>query len=612
MRRRGRRWLAFVAALALALVVFLVPTLWGKPWSIDHFFLRALVEVALPHPMLLSYARVLEPYGIDFHADDLEDFSVAGERRLQAQVHELLGELRAFDGDALSPAQALSRDVLAWFLETQAARDPFLFHDYPVAQFDGLQTGLPDFMLNIHTLKSLRDGRSYVGRLSKMGTALDQIGERVRFRAGQGVVPPRFVIAKSRMQIAELVSHGPVSHPLVVHLDETLKGLSGVADEDRVALVAEAQAHVAERIVPAYRRLDELLASLERAASEDAGVWRLPNGDAYYRWALRFHTTSSLSPDEVHEIGLAEVARLETQVRSTLVEAALPVAAEGAAFEAGPALRALGDDPRFRYPSDDAGREAILADYRAILDDARPRLSALFGRLPKAEVVVDRVPSFKEAGSAGAYYNPPAFDGSRPGVFYANLRAPGEVVRFAMRTLTYHEAIPGHHLQVALSFETTGMPFFRRVIPFTAFIEGWALYAERLAAEQGFHPTPFDRLGQLQAELFRAVRLVVDTGMHAKRWTREQAIDWMLRHTGMGETEVVAEIERYIVMPGQACAYKIGQLKILELRERARTRLGPRFDLRDFHDRVLSNGSLPLEVLDPVVERWITERATSG
>ena len=274
----------------------------------------------------------------------------------------------------------------------------------------------------------------------------------------------------------------------------------------------------------------------------------------------------------------------------------------------GDVLRALHRDERFLYPDDDDAHARILADYQAIVDEATARLPPLFGRLPQAPVRVERVPAFKEAGAAGAYYMPPPLDGSKPGIFYANLRHPRDVVQFGMRTLAYHEAVPGHHLQIALAMEMQDVPIFRRVVPFTAFIEGWALYAERLAAEQGWHPTPMDQLGQLVAEGFRAARLVVDTGLHAKRWTREQAIDYMLRNTGMPETDVVAEVERYIVLPGQACAYKVGQMKLLELRERAQTVQGARFDLRAFHDVALANGALPLVLLEDVVDAWLAGR----
>lgn len=606
LRRWFRRLGMSLAALLLALSVFLVPTIWGKPWSIDHWFLRVLAEVALEHPMLMSFARILEPYGLDFYSDDLEDFSVDAERRLQSQAERIRKELDQWNPAELTDSQRLSSDVLRWFLDDKLAHGPFLFHDYPVQQMEGLQALLPDFMLNIHRVDSARAARNYVTRLEAFGVALDQIGERARFRQERGIVPPRFVLEAVRRQIAELVAPAPAAHPLATHLEEALATLGTVPAEQRESLLAQARAAITEVIAPAYGRLDALLAEQERIATNDAGVWRLPDGDAYYRAALRSHTTTSLTPDEVHAIGRSEVTRIQTEMRVIL-------AAEGIdASDLRAALGRLAHDERHLYPDTDDGRAAILADYTAILRDAETRLPALFGRLPKAPVMVDRVPGFKEKGSAGAYYNPPSFDGARPGVFFANLRAPREVVKYGMRTLTYHEAVPGHHLQIALSFEQHAIPFFRRVIPFTAFIEGWALYAERLAGEQGFHPTPLDRLGQLQAELFRAVRLVVDTGIHAKRWTREQAIEWMLANTGMGEVEVTAEIERYIVLPGQACAYKIGQMKLLELRERARTALGSRLApdafLRAFHDAVLANGALPLEVLDVEMDRWIAQQ----
>jgi len=597
------RALAVLGAVVLAAAaVFLVPTLWGQPWKIEHYYLRVLVEFALRHPMVLSYARVLEPYGIDFHADDLEDLSVEATLEQADQVDRFLAGLRAYDDEDQTPAQRLSTDVLAWFLEARQAGRPFLFHSYPVNQFQGLQSRLPEFMIEIHHVGDAEDARHHVARLSKFDVALDQLVEQVHHRESLGVVPPRFVLEAVLEEIGAFTA-GPVEeHPVYVDLAADLAD-ADVDPDERAAILADARDALATVVFPAYGRLADALRDQLDRATDEAGVWKLPDGDAYYRWALRWHTTTSLSPDEVHALGLAEVARIREHMRATFAEAGLPVDDPVAA------LVELAHDERFRYPDGDAARERILTDYREIVADARTRLPALFGRLPEAPVVVERVPPFKEAGAAGAYYEAPAFDGSRPGTFYANLRDPREVQRFAMRTLAYHEAVPGHHLQIALSLEMEDVPFFRRVIPFTAFIEGWALYAERLALEQGFHPTPWDRLGALQAEMFRAVRLVVDTGIHAQRWTRERAFDYMRRHTGQPPKEVQAEIDRYIVTPGQACAYKVGQLRILALREHARERLGPRFDLRAFHDLVLGQGSLPLEVLERVVDRWIETRA---
>jgi uncharacterized protein (DUF885 family) len=592
---------AVVAAALLASTIFLVPTLWGRPWSIDHFFARVFLEFALSHPMLLSQLRILEPWGLDFHSDELDDFSVEFARQEVSRARDQLEMLRSWDRASLSPEQRFSADVLDWFLATRVEGERFLLHDYPLNQLDGVQSALPDFMLNVHQIHDESDARSWIARLERFGPALDQVIEGVRERARRGVVPPRFVVEAVRREVAELVAPPPAQNVLQVGFAKALDALPELDPARREALLAASERAIAEVVVPAYQRVAEVLAELAGAASDEAGVWRLPDGDAYYAWTLRQHTTTSLSADEIHRLGGAEVERIQSELRAIL-------AAEGGTGDLAADLVRLDRDERFLYPDTEAGRAKILADYRAILAETAPRLAALFGRLPRATVEVEPVPAFREKGAAGAYYWPPPFDGSKPGTFFVNLRSVADVRRFAMRTLAFHEAIPGHHLQIALSFEMQGVPFFRRVIPFTAFSEGWALYAERLAAEQGFHPTPLDHAGQLQAELFRAARLVVDTGLHAKRWTREQAIDWMARNTGLPESDVVAEVERYIVDPGQACGYKIGQLEILRLRERARGALGPEFDLREFHDVVLGGGSLPMLLLERVVEEWIESK----
>lgn len=602
MARVGRTVAAVLALLVGVGAFFAVPTIWGKPWKIEHYYLRVLVEFVIDHPMLLSYARILDPYGLDFYSDDLEDFSPAATRRMADQVDRFLAGLREYDREDQTPEQLLSTDVLAWFLETRQAGRPYLFHAYPVNQFDGVQSTLPDFMINIHAVEDLEDARNHVARLRQFDVALDQVVEDVRHRESLGVLPPRFVIDAVLEEIAGFVS-GPVDeNPIYVDLESDLAGLADASDAEREQLLADARAALIDDVLPGYERLARALREQRAAAGDEAGVWKLPDGDAYYRWALRWHTTTDLSPEAVHELGLSEVARLREAMRDALRElgreAADPIAA----------LQALAAEPGQRYDDGPGVRERILDDYRAIARDAEARLPSLFGRLPEAPLVVERIPPFKEAGAAAAYYNPPSFDGSRPGTFSANLRDPSEVQKFGMRTLTYHEGVPGHHLQLALAFEQRGLPFFRRVIPFTAFIEGWALYAERLALEQGFHPTPESRLGAHQAEMFRAVRLVVDTGLHAKRWSRERAFEYMLRNTGQPPGDVRAEIDRYIVKPGQACAYKVGQLQILALRDEARDALGERFDLRAFHDLVLANGGLPLPVLTDVVESWVAAR----
>ncbi|MBW2397049.1 MAG: DUF885 domain-containing protein, partial [Deltaproteobacteria bacterium] len=570
MRRILRVIALGLVGLLLAASLFLAKTLWSKPFSIDHFFLRELVLLVVDHPMLLSFARVLEPYDLDYYSDELEDFSLEADRREARRALRALEGLREFSEDDLDPNQRISHDILAWWLEQRVAGERFLQHAYPVNAFDGSQSFLPDFMVNVHQVNDLGDAESYLARLEAIPAALDQLTERVEAAARVGILPPRFVLTRVREGLVELTQAEASDSPLVTKLKTRLPELSDVPDP--AVWIDRARSVVAEGIQPAYLRMDAALARLEAESNDDAGVWRLPDGDAYYRWALRGHTSTSLTPDEVHQLGLREVSRIQGEMKKVFAERGTPTDAPIAA------LQALALEPTQRYPDSDEGRTQILADYQTIIDDVWKRLPNWFETLPRAPVAVERVPSFRENGSAGAYYNPPPLDGSKPGIFYKNLANVEESPRFGMRTLAFHEAVPGHHLQIALAMENPDLPLFRRFLPFTAFVEGWALYAERLASEVGLLPTPADHLGQLQAENFRAVRLVVDTGLHAKRWTREEAIEYMVSKTGIARSDVVREVERYVVAPGQACAYKIGQLKLLELRARAKEVLGDGFD----------------------------------
>jgi uncharacterized protein (DUF885 family) len=321
---------------------------------------------------------------------------------------------------------------------------------------------------------------------------------------------------------------------------------------------------------------------------------------------LQLMTTSEMSPEEIHQLGLAEVDRIHAEMRTIL---------DGEGYDTtrpiGELLKAISEEDRFMYPDTDEGREQILVDYQTILDEINAGLDDWFNIRPKAGLKVERVPEFKEKTAPGAYYNRPAMDGSRPGIFYANLYDIKATPKFGMRTLAYHEGIPGHHFQIALAMEEKDLPLFRKMSPFTAYTEGWALYSERVAWEAGFEQDPYSNLGRLQAELFRAVRLVVDTGIHHSRWTREEAIDYMLSNLGNAESDAVAEIERYIVMPGQACAYKVGMIEIMKLRALAEQTLGDDFDVREFHDVVLKNGAMPMAILNRVVNDWLAQKQAS-
>ncbi len=373
-----------------------------------------------------------------------------------------------------------------------------------------------------------------------------------------------------------------------------------MAPAGQAKLLTAVEREIEENIYPAYQKLIDYFATLDPKAIEDHGVWNLPDGDAYYALCLRTATSTDLTPEQVHEIGLKEVARIEGEMTAILDS----LGYEG--VNPTKQLAAFGEDERFLYPNTDEGRADCLAEYQRILDKMEVTIADVFDICPKAGLEVQRVPEFREKTMAGAYYQPSDLSGSRPGVFYANLRDMKETQKFGMKTLAYHEGIPGHHFQVTIAMELKGVPFFRRMIPFFAYIEGWAMYAENLARELGaYQDDPYGELGFLDSILFRAVRLVVDTGIHYKRWTREQAIEYMEQHTGQAHESVVSEIERYFVMPGQACAYKIGEIKMLDLRAKAQKEMGEKFDIRQFHNVILKNGGMPLTILEKVIDEYI-------
>ncbi len=579
---------------------FCVPTIWGKPWSVNHFYARVFLGFMLERPMLLSQMRLLEPMGLDFHNDDLDDFSIEATRRQNAKIRDDLETLRSYDRESLD--DSLSYDVLEWFLADQADQTKFAFHNYPVNQLSGFQSSLPDFMINTHRIDDLDGAEDYLERIAGFEQAFADTNDGLLFREQLGVIPPKFVMTHVLEEMRAFIAPPVREHVLYTHFAAKLGALEGVDEATRTELQDKLADLLDQTVYPAYQRLIDHYAALEPTASTDDGVWKLPDGAALYAAKLRSFTTTDMGADEIHELGLSEVARIQGEMKSILQNQGYDTTDFAAT------MQKLNREPRFLYPDSDAGRSQILADYQTILDEIDAGMDPFFSLRPKAGVKVERVPEFKQETAPGAYYNPAPMDGSKPGIFYANLRSVEEIPRFGMRTLAYHEGIPGHHFQIAIAQELEGVPFFRKVIPFTAYVEGWALYAEQVAAEQGFQDDPFDRLGYLTAELFRANRLVVDTGIHHKRWTRQQAIDYMLANTGMPETDVVAEIERYIVMPGQACAYKIGQLKILELRTRAQEKLKDAFDIKAFHTTILQHGALPLTLLERVVDNWIASQ----
>jgi len=592
-----------LAVLLLAVAVLVVNTIWFKPFFIRAFYERVFAQFAFDSPELLSRLRLVEGVGLQGHNRKLNDASDAEATRLLTRLRADLATLHRYDTTGMRGQDRLNYQVLDWYMTNQAAGAKFRYDNYPVNQMFGVQNEFPTFMATVHQVHNRRDADYYNQRLAAVKVKFAQVLEGLKIREQHGVVPPTFVIDKVLAEMSGLVAQQPEQSILYTSLVDKLKKAKDLDATAQAEVLAETKRQVTGNVYPAYRQLIEYFTALRPRSTNDAGVWKFPDGKAYYAYCLRSNTTTNLTAAQIHALGLSEVARISAEMRAILQAEKV-----AGADSVGTTLVRLGEEARFSYPDTDSGRASILADYRRILTEVDKGLSGAFRIRPKARLEVRRVPEFKQKTSAGAYYEAAALDGSRPGVFYANLYDVKATPKFGMRTLAYHEGIPGHHFQIGIAQELKGLPTFRTVVPFGAYVEGWALYAEQLAWEQGFEKDPYHNLGRLRAELFRAVRLVVDTGIHDQHWTREQAIDYMRRTTGMALSDVTAEIERYIVMPGQACAYKVGMLKILELRERAKTQLGPKFDLRDFHDAVLKNGSLPLEVLEQVVNDYIAAK----
>ena len=571
---------------------------WGRPTSIAMFYERAMIEVALDNPQALTSIGLIDNTWLDFHSGKLSDASPAATDRQLARSRDQLATLRAYPRDRQTNDQLLSTDILAWWLDDQVRSTDFRFHDYPVNQLFGEQSELIDFMVQQHQVPSVFAAHRYIQRLRAFPAHIDQLLESLKLREDRHILVPRFVVTEVIAQIKGIIAPAPDKHILATSFEEKLGRIKDLSADDHRSLTADVNRAIALSVYPAYRKLLAYEVAYEPRARTTDGVWDLPNGEAYYAYELRSQTTSDMTPDEVHAYGLSEVARIEGEIAPILAPLNLPGETIGAR------ITALSHDTRYNFSNDDAGRAKILDGYRALLADMWTHLPEQFSLLPKQKPQVRAVPAFKAETSPGAYYEGPALDGTRPGIFYVNLAHPSETQSWGMKTLAYHEGVPGHHLQLTIAAELKGEPTFRKVLGFTAYQEGWALYSERLGWEMGFEKDPLDNLGRLQAELFRAVRLVVDTGIHAKHWTREQAIAYMTDNTGMGTNEVRSEIERYVVMPGQACAYKVGMARILKVRDDARAALGGKFDIREFHRMVTGAGAMPLSVLEARAAAW--------
>ncbi len=536
--------------------------------------------------------------------DKLDDISQLALEEEAALRRNWLEELRRdFDVDRLDPQTRLSYSLFEHaqrdWLETYSVSQ----NDYVFQHMSGPHSRLPSFMINFHSISNEQDARDYIARLEAFDVYLGQAEDRARSQANAGVLLPRFVYEKVSGPSRAVITGAPFTEgddsPL---LADFRAKVSGLANAD--SLIEEVEAALLSSVQPAYLSLLKMFEEHAAISTTDDGAWKLPDGDDYYAIRLNHYTTTSLSADEIHEIGLREVARIQDRMAEIMER----VEFEGSLQDFFQFLRS---DPQFTYSNDEEGRTAYITDATKIIDDIRGELDALFFTKPKANMIVKRVEPFRQATAFGAFYDAPALDGSRPGTYYINLKDMADQPKFLQQALAYHEGIPGHHMQIAIAQELQGLPKFRTLGGHTSYIEGWALYAEEIPKELGLYTDPYSEFGQLGMEIFRAARLVVDTGIHAKKWTREEAVQFYLENIPNPEGDVRAEIDRYIVWPGQATAYMIGKLKVIELRKRAEDSLGEDFDIRAFHHAVLTNGSVPLDILEDNIVRYIAQAKTN-
>ena len=535
----------------------------------------------------------------------LSDYSKAGQARQLATAKGFHAEFGAIDRAALSETSALHHDCASYLTDgivEGGEKFPYGnngvgYTPYVISQQDGAYQSVPDFLDSQHPIKDGADADAYLARLSGFATALDQNSESVRADAALGVFAPSFALDTALGQMKALRDQPAAQTVLVTSIARRARE-AGLAGDH----AAQAEAIVADKVFPALDRQIALVEELRAKASDDAGVWRLPDGADYYAAAVRSSTTTTMSPKEVHQLGVEQVADITARIDTILKAQGMSGGTVGAR------LTALNQDPAQLYPNTDEGRAALIASLNAQMKELDALLPQAFATLPKAKVEVVRVPELIQDGASNGYYNLAPFDGSRPALYYINLKDTHDWPKYGLASLTYHEASPGHHLQISLAQESPATPMLLKLSPFGAYTEGWALYAEQLADEMGvYEGDPLGRAGMLQSLLFRAARLVVDTGIHHKRWSREQATDYMVETIGFPRPRTQREIDRYCVSPGQACSYKVGHTMWDRIRGEAKAALGDRFDLREYH-QILLKGAMPLTVLERQVDKWVQQR----
>ena len=566
----------------------------------NSFFEKSFNESMDRSPMFQSYLGIKKDY------DKWGDLSEEnGERELEITKQELQVLKDSINPDALDFQTRISYQLFKENAENQIEDYKYRHHNYPVNQMFGTHTQVASFLINIHRVTDSSDAAAYVARLNGVEQLFDQLIDNLKIREEKGIVPPKFVFPRIIEASQNIVKGAPFEsgQPSTLQADFYAKvealDLPASVKSNFKSAADDALKNV---VLPAYNKLISFLQSQETNATADDGIWKLPEGNEYYNVALARTTTTSLTAEQIHETGLKEVARIHDEMREIMKQ----VEFEGdlQAF-----FKYLKEDEQFFYPNTDEGKQAYIDSATVVIDNMKARLDELFITKPKADMIVKRVEPFREASAGKAFYQAPAPDGSRPGTYYANLENTADMPKYDMEALAYHEGLPGHHMDRTIAQELEGIPKFRKFGGYTAYVEGWGLYSELVPKEMGMYSNPYSDYGRLAAELWRACRLVVDTGIHLKKWTREDGIAYYKNNTAGSDRDCERMVERHIVMPSQATAYKIGMLKILELREGAKEKLGGNFDIREFHEVVLTSGAVPLNVLEGLVDDWVERKS---
>ncbi len=565
--------------------------------KINDFFEETFDQEMARLPEMQTY------FGMKKNDDKWNDLSDAETFKKIEIARESLAYMRAnFDYDKLTPEAQMSYRLFVDRSEFAIASKPWVYHTYPINQYAGKQSGMPAMLINAHTIDTVEDANNYIARLIGFKNAFNQIIEGMETRTAKEIIPPKFVFPHVYRDIGNIIKGKPFfqtgeNSPLY---DDFLTKIAKLdVDEDtRADLIERATNALINSTGPAFKTLEASLRRQEKFATNDDGVWKLPDGEAYYQYALRKSTSSNMTADELHQIGLAEVDRIQGEVREIMRKTGF----EGDLKSFHNFMK--GD--QFFYPNTDEGRVAYLQKTNEVITNVKAKFEDYFLTLPKAAMVVKRVEPFREKSAGIAFGKAASMDGTQPGIFYTNLYDMSTRPTYNIESIAYHEGTPGHHMQFSLAQEMEGLPMFRRLgFLYLAYGEGWALYAEWLGKDMGFYQDPYSDFGRLTQELWRAIRIVVDTGIHHKRWTRQQVIDYHLAKTPNTLDEIIKETERYIVSPGQATSYKVGMLKIMGLRELAIKELGDNFDVREFHAVILKNGAVPLTLLEENIVNWI-------